>query len=116
MQAQIEELQNLSLNKTPQEVIKFFLEKYGDRIAFSNSLGAEDQVITDMIAKIDKSTKIFTLDTGRLFPETFDLIDRSSKRYNISIQVYFPDAHQVEEMVKEKGVNLFFESIENRKL
>jgi len=116
MQAQIKELQNLVQNKTPQEVIKLFLEKYNDKIAFSSSLGAEDQVITDMISKIDKSAKIFTLDTGRLFPETYDLIDRTSKRYGMPIQVYFPDAHQVEDMVKEKGINLFFESIENRKL
>lgn len=116
MQAQIKELQILVQNKTPQEVIKLFLEKYNDKIAFSSSLGAEDQVITDMISKIDKSVKIFTLDTGRLFPETFDLIDRTSKRYAMPIQVYFPEAKQVEEMVKEKGVNLFFESIENRKL
>ncbi len=116
MQAQIKELQNLVQNKTPQEVIKLFLEKYNDKIAFSSSLGAEDQVITDMISKIDKSAKIFTLDTGRLFPETYDLIDRTSKRYDMPIQVYFPDAHQVEDMVKEKGINLFFESIENRKL
>lgn len=116
MQAQIKQLQNLVQNKTPQEVIKLFLEKYNDKIAFSSSLGAEDQVITDMISKIDKSAKIFTLDTGRLFPETYDLIDRTSKRYGMPIQVYFPDAHQVEDMVKEKGINLFFESIENRKL
>ncbi len=116
MQAQIKQLQNLVQNKTPQEVIKLFLEKYNDKIAFSSSLGAEDQVITDMISKIDKSAKIFTLDTGRLFPETYDLIDRTSKRYDMPIQVYFPDAHQVEDMVKEKGINLFFESIENRKL
>lgn len=116
MQAQIKQLQNLVQNKTPQEVIKLFLEKYNDKIAFSSSLGAEDQVITDIISKIDKSAKIFTLDTGRLFPETYDLIDRTSKRYGMPIQVYFPDAHQVEDMVKEKGINLFFESIENRKL
>ena len=116
MQSQIKELQNLVENKSPEEIIKIFIEKFQDRIAFSSSLGAEDQVITDMISKINKSTKIFTLDTGRVFPETYDLIDRTSKRYKIPIQVYFPDAKQVEEMVNEKGINLFFESIENRKL
>jgi len=116
MQSQIKELQKLVENKSPEEIIKIFIEKFQDRIAFSSSLGAEDQVITDMISKINKSTKIFTLDTGRVFPETYDLIDRTSKRYKIPIQVYFPDAKQVEEMVNEKGINLFFESIENRKL
>ena len=115
MKNQIEELQKLVLNKSPQEIIQIFLEKFQDKIAFASSLGAEDQVITDMLSSIDQSSKIFTLDTGRLFPETFDLIDRTSKRYAMPIQVYFPDAIQVEEMVKEKGINLFFDSVENRK-
>lgn len=115
MQSQLDELQKLVQNKSPQEIIQLFFEKFKNRIAFSNSFGAEDQVITDMISKIDKSLKIFTLDTGRLFPETYDLIERTSKRYGIPIQIYFPDALQVEKMVNEKGVNLFFESIENRK-
>lgn len=101
--------------KTPQEAIAWFLNEFGDKIALSNSMGAEDQVLTDMICKIDKSSKIFTLDTGRIFPETYDLIDRTNKRYGIQIQVYFPDAEKVERMVNNKGVNLFFESIENRK-
>jgi phosphoadenosine phosphosulfate reductase len=92
-----------------------FLKEFGNKIALSNSMGLEDQVLTDMICKIDKSTKIFTLDTGRIFPETYDLIDRTNKRYGIKIQLYFPDADRVERMVNEKGVNLFFDSIENRK-
>lgn len=116
MQTQIKELQNLVDNKTPEETIQFFLDKFQDKIAFSSSLGAEDQVITDMISKIDKSAKIFTLDTGRVFPETYDLIDRTSRKYKMPIQIYFPDAKQVEEMVNDKGINLFFESVENRKL
>jgi phosphoadenosine phosphosulfate reductase len=100
---------------SPQESIEWFLKEFGNKIALSNSMGLEDQVLTDMICKIDKSTKIFTLDTGRIFPETYDLIDRTNKRYGIKIQLYFPDADRVERMVNEKGVNLFFDSIENRK-
>ncbi len=68
-----------------------------------------------MICKIDKSARTFTLDTGRIFPETYDLIDRTNKRYGIQIQVYFPEAAQVEDMVQKKGINLFYDSIENRK-
>jgi len=116
MLIQIEKLQKLTLNKSPEEIIKIFLDKFKDKIAFSSSLGAEDQVITDMISKIDRSAKIFTLDTGRVFPETYDLMDRTSKRYKMPIEVYFPNSKQVEEMVNEKGINLFFDSIENRKL
>ncbi len=75
--------------KTPTEAMAWFLKEFGAKIALSNSMGAEDQVLTDMICKIDKSARIFTLDTGRIFPETYDLIDRTNKRYGIQIQVYF---------------------------
>ena len=98
-----------------EEVIGFFLEKYAGKIALSSSLSIEDQVLTDMICKTDKRTKIFTLDTGRLFPETYELIDRTNKAYDIRIQVYFPDHAEVENMVAEKGINLFYDSVESRK-
>ncbi|MBN2173681.1 MAG: phosphoadenylyl-sulfate reductase [Bacteroidales bacterium] len=103
-------------NKSAIQALEFFLKEYKGRIALASSLGAEDQVLTHMIVQIDPETKIFTLDTGRLFPETYDLIDRTNHRYKIKMDVYFPEAKHVENMVKEKGVNLFYESIENRKL
>lgn len=102
-------------HKSPEEVISWFLKEYKGKIALSNSMGAEDQVLTHMICQLDSSTPIFTLDTGRIFPETYDLIDRTNKRYGINIQVYFPKHEEVQTMVNEKGVNLFFSSIENRK-
>lgn len=98
-----------------QEVLKYFLDRYKGNIAFASSMGAEDQVITQMMAGIDRAAKIFTLDTGRMFPETYDIIERTNARYKINIGIYFPDREQVENMVREKGVNLFYESIENRK-
>lgn len=102
--------------KSPQEVIAWFLNDFEGKVAFSTSLGAEDQAITKMIADIDKAADIFTLDTGRLFPETYDLMDRTAKKYDITIRVMFPDAARVEEMVNSKGINLFYDSVENRKL
>jgi phosphoadenosine phosphosulfate reductase len=93
----------------------YFLDRYRGRIALSSSMGAEDQVLTDMILRIDPSVRIFTLDTGRMFPEVYELIDRTNKKYNIAIEVFFPDAAAVEKMVREKGINLFYEGIENRK-
>ena len=113
---QIENLNKEFQNSSPQEVISFFLSNYPDKIAFATSLGIEDQVITEMIVSTNKSIKIFTLDTGRLFQETYDLIQKTNSRYKINIEIYFPDTRQVEKMVKEKGINLFYESIENRKL
>ncbi len=97
------------------ELITYFLKEYKGEIALSSSLGLEDQVLTEMVCSIDKNTKIFTLDTGRLFPETYDLIDRTNKKYGILLQVYFPEAGKVEEMVKSRGINLFYNSIEDRK-
>jgi phosphoadenosine phosphosulfate reductase len=99
-----------------EKVVEFFLNEYRGRIAFASSLGAEDQVLTHMIANINPDTKIFTLDTGRLFPETYDLIERTNSRFKIKMDVSFPDSKKVEKMVKEKGVNLFYQSVENRKM
>ena len=111
----VEEL-NLSLKgKSPTEILKILIDRFGDKIAFSSSLGAEDQVLTDMIVKVRPKTKIFTLDTGRLFPETYDLIDRTCQKYNIKIHIFFPDPKQVEEMVNRDGINLFYKSVTNRK-
>ena len=108
---------NIELQQaSPEEIIAFFLDYFKDKVAFSTSLGLEDQVITHMISQIDRKANIFTLDTGRLFPETYDLIDRTSKKYGLKIKVYFPDPEDVEKMVEEKGINLFYDNIENRKL
>ncbi len=101
--------------KSPEEILSYFLKEYKGKIALSSSLSIEDQVLTDLVAKIDKQTRIFTLDTGRLFPETYSLIDSTNKKYGISIEVFFPDHNQVEEMVKTNGLNLFYDSIDKRK-
>lgn len=99
----------------PEEILTSLHAEYGNKMAFSSSMGAEDQVLTHILAGIAKDCNIFTLDTGRLFPETLDLLDNTNKRYGINIKVFFPDATQVEEMVNKKGINLFYESVENRK-
>lgn len=100
---------------SPQEIISFCLNRFHGHIALSSSLGLEDQVLTDMICKIDKSTRIFTLDTGRLFPETYLLIDKTNMKYGIKIEVLFPDREEVEKLVTEYGINCFYDSVENRK-
>jgi len=103
-------------NSSALEILAYFLNSYKNSIAFATSLGAEDQVILQLLSKLKLDIKIFTLDTGRMFPETYDLMDKSQSRFKIPIEIYFPDASEVENMVKEKGVNLFYDSIENRKL
>ncbi len=111
----IQELNARFEKKTPQEVLSYFLHEYKGRIALSSSLGIEDQALTHMVCNIDHSAKVFTLDTGRLFPETYSLIDNTNKHFGINIEVYFPESGRVEEMVRTKGINLFYDSIESRK-
>ena len=102
--------------KTPNEIISFFLKEFKGKIALASSLGLEDQVLTEMVSNLDKEAKIFTLDTGRLFPETYDLISNTVAKYKTNIDIFFPDAGEVENMVAKKGVNLFYGSISDRKL
>lgn len=102
-------------NSTPEEVLRFFTAEFGNNIALSSSLSIEDQVLTDMLVKINPNIRIFTLDTGRLFPETYRLIDKTNQVYGINVEIFFPDHQQVEQMVKEGGINLFYDSIEKRK-
>lgn len=103
-------------NSSAQEIISFFINGNYGKLGLATSLGAEDQVLTDMIVKTGAPTKIFTLDTGRVFPETYKVLDETNKKYSIQVEVYFPDYVKVEEMVNSKGINLFYDSIENRKL
>jgi len=99
-----------------EDLVHYFVEEYGNEVALASSLSAEDQVLTHMMVTRNPAAQIFTLDTGRLFPETYDLIARTNARYKTAIRIYFPDGGQVEEMVAAKGINLFYDSIENRKL
>lgn len=89
-------------------------------VVFANSLGAEDMVLTDLIAKHFSSGNgldigMFSLDTGRLPAETYDLMQKVRSRYSLPLTVYFPDSAAVEEYVAQHGVNGFYDSVENRK-
>lgn len=104
------------MKKGPEAVLEYFLNEYPGQVALSSSLSYEDQTITDMMVKIRKDARIFTLDTGRQFPETYELIDRTNMQYGISMEVFFPDCQKVQEMVRQHGINLFYDSIEKRHL
>jgi len=95
--------------------LKLISEWFPGKVVFSSSLGQEDQVLTDVIFKNNLPVTIFTIDTGRLFNETYELLDRTNARYKRNIQVYFPEAMDVEEFVANKGINSFYESVDNRK-
>lgn len=87
----------------------------GVRIAFSSSLSWEDQVITHAIYSQELPIRVFTLDTGRLFPETYSVIESTRQRYHKELEVYFPQSQAVENLLTEKGPLSFYESLENRK-
>ena len=113
-QEQVDEL-NAKI-KTAEEALKWASDNLHPKVAKASSFGAEDAVIMDIMLKINPNFRFFTLDTGRLPQETYDIIDIVRKKYKISIEVLFPDSREVEDMVLKKGMNLFYESIENRKL
>ena len=91
----------------PAEILQFALERYGDKcgIAFS---GAEDVVLIDMASKLDRSFRVFTLDTGRLNPETYVLLDEVRRHYGIQIDTFFPDQKELVDFVNENGLNSFY--------
>ena len=102
-------------SQSPEQVLRWALDTFGSRVALASSFGAEDVAIIDMLVKISPKARIFTLDTGRLNQETYDVMDKIREKYKVFLEVMFPKADAVEQMVREKGLNLFYHSIENRK-
>jgi phosphoadenosine phosphosulfate reductase len=107
----IQEIERSSL----PEAVSLVADLFPGKVVFSSSLGQEDQVLTDIIFKNNLPVKIFTIDTGRLFNETYELLDKTTARYKKQVQVYFPEAADVETFVATKGINSFYESVDNRK-
>jgi len=113
-----EELRALSerlRGKPAEEVVRWAADTFGSEIALASSFGAEDVVAIDMIAKVAPGIRGFTLDTGRLHDETYEVMERVRVKYGVVIQSYFPDREAVEQLEREKGFYSFRESIENRK-
>lgn len=97
------------------ESIKHLCELYPGQVVFTTSFGYEDQVVTDIIASNNLPVEIITLDTGRLFQETYKVFNRTIEKYQIKIKTYYPQTDAVQKMVSEKGPTSFYESVENRK-
>jgi phosphoadenosine phosphosulfate reductase len=98
-----------------EEGLQLISSKFPRGAVFSTSLGQEDQVITDIIFRNALPVRVFTLDTGRLFPEHYGLLAQNNARYKRKTEVYFPESSDVEQYVNEKGINAFYHSVENRK-
>jgi phosphoadenosine phosphosulfate reductase len=103
----IDQLQQQLEGQSPRAILKEALSRY-DNIAISFS-GAEDVALIELAHKLTDKLQVFTLDTGRLHPETYEFVERVRKHYNIDIQVMFPDAAEVEDLVSRKGQFSFYE-------
>lgn len=101
-------------NRTASDILKY-TSRLDGRAVFSTSFGVEDQAITYIIAKESLDIEVFTLDTGRLHEETHAVWAETEKKFGITIQPFYPDAHSLQELVKENGINGFYDSLEKRK-
>ena len=108
------DLSRLLKGKSIEESLKILVSLFPDKVLFTTSFGAEDQVITHFIFENNLPIEIAALDTGRLFPETYKVFNETIKKYQKKIKVYFPDHEAVESMVTEKGPHSFYYSKENR--
>jgi phosphoadenosine phosphosulfate reductase len=100
----------------PIEVLRWALDTYHPKIALASSFGAEDVVLIDMLSSLKSDVKIFTLDTGRLPQETYDVMDAVRRKYGFQIEVYFPATRAIEDMVNKYGLNPFYHSVNLRKV
>jgi phosphoadenosine phosphosulfate reductase len=103
-------------DKSAEEVLEWALKSYGNKVGLASSFGAEDVVLIHMMAEIDPASKIFTLDTGRLPQETYDVIEKIRSKYGVRIDFFYPETKDVEEMESKFGPNLFYLNVESRKL
>ena len=102
--------------RSAEDVLRWALETHGNRIALCTSFQAEGMVLLDMAYRIDPDVRVFTIDTGRLPQETYDLIDRVREHYGTSIDVHYPDSEELSEMVETHSINLFRRSVSLRLL
>lgn len=102
---------------TTAEIVTWALERFSPRVGLACSFQAEESVLIDLMHRVRGADfRLFTLDTGRLNQETYDCMDAIRERYGVQIEVFFPEATGVEKMVRENGLNLFYNSVELRKL
>jgi phosphoadenosine phosphosulfate reductase len=96
-------------------LLQWALKSFSPKITLASSFGAEDVVLIDILMKLDPKIKVFTLDTGRLNEETYEVMDKIRKKYGIVIESYFPDKEAVQKIERDKGFYSFRESVDNRK-
>ncbi len=112
----LEQYREETKNLSPQELLAWALNEFGvDKLVLASSLSIEDQAVTYMLHKANKEARIFTLDTGRHFNETYEVQDLTAMKYGIKYEVMFPEAEEISKVVSEKGPNFFLNSVDDRK-
>ncbi|SFC08804.1 phosphoadenosine phosphosulfate reductase [Parapedobacter composti] len=111
----LDEIKQLAEGKPVTEALTILADRFPGEIVFSTSFGIEDQVISHFIFSNDLPIRVFTLETGRLFPETYYVWNRTLETYGKDIEAYFPDTQAVQRLISQKGPSSFYESVENRK-
>lgn len=99
---------------TPEEVLEYTLERWGRQAGICTSFQAEGMVLLDMAWRIRPDVRVFTVDTGRLPDETYEMVETVRKRYGLGVEIHFPEAARVEGMVTRFGPNLFFRAVPAR--
>lgn len=99
----------------PEEILAWAVDTFGEDVTLASAMGPEAQVLTSLIAKEKLPITVFTLDTGRLFDETYALIAETEDKFDIRIKMFAPRHQEVEELVNREGINLFRQSLEHRK-
>lgn len=115
LQSYLSNLTHQSDRLNIHEFIKALTEQFPGQVTFSTSFSYEDQVIAHEILSNQLPVSVFTLDTGRLFAETYSVWSNTNEKYHANITAYYPDYRLLEEFVTDKGPNAFYESVENRK-
>ena len=100
---------------TPQEILRWALDRFHPRIAFASSFGVEDVAVIHMLWMLRRDARVFTLDTGRLPAETYEVMERLREKYGIALEVLFPERVAVETLEGERGFYSFRQSVEERK-
>ncbi len=113
---QLSEINQKLQGATPREILLWAHEELGNDVALMSSFGLEDMALLDMFWRITPEARVMTLDTQRLPTETYTLFDQASARYGIKIEAFYPDMDEVRAMVEERGYNLFYKGMDNRKM
>lgn len=115
MQKELNTIQKQIHGQSAERALQTLASEFPGQVTFSTSLGYEDQVITHMLFSNTIPVSVFTLDTGRLFPETYSVLQSTIERYKRPIQTFYPQTALIEKLVSEKGPFSFYGSVEDRK-